>query len=89
MKNIILFSVMMLSAVAFASCGGGNSAPQEAGKAVVVDLKVDEFKKNIADKPGIVLDVRTPEEIAEGKIPGAKEINIMDSDFQERISQLE
>jgi len=32
-----------------------------------------------------VIDVRTPEEVAEGKIIGAVNINIFDADFADRI----
>ena len=35
------------------------------------------------------IDIRTPEEIAEGKITGAKEINFYDSDFKSQINQLD
>jgi len=33
-----------------------------------------------------VIDVRTPEEVAEGKIIGAANINIFDADFADRIA---
>ncbi len=36
-----------------------------------------------------VIDVRTPEEVAEGKIPGATNINIFDADFADRVSTLD
>ena len=35
------------------------------------------------------LDVRTPGEVAEGKIPGTKVINVMAPDFAEQVSKLD
>ena len=34
-----------------------------------------------------VIDVRTPEEVAEGKIIGATNINIFDADFADKIAE--
>jgi rhodanese-related sulfurtransferase len=36
-----------------------------------------------------VLDVRTPQEIAEGKIEGAKELDFFDPQFREKVAQLD
>jgi len=40
--------------------------------------------------PGVqLLDVRTPGEIAQGKIAGALEIDINDADFKQKVSKLD
>jgi len=36
-----------------------------------------------------VIDVRTPEEVAEGKIPGAINMNIFDPNFVNKIGELD
>jgi rhodanese-related sulfurtransferase len=36
-----------------------------------------------------ILDVRTPAEVAKGKIKGAKVANVMSSDFQSQIAKLD
>jgi len=53
-------------------------------------VNVEEFSKLIADTAGVqLLDVRTPEEYAQGHIPGARLINMKDSSFMEQAeSQL-
>lgn len=90
MKRILLLAIMSVSVISFAACGGGNKAEQGQQKAALVnDVNVDEFKRLIEEKPGTVLDVRTPGEVAEGKVPGATVINIQDGDFMERIAQLD
>lgn len=45
------------------------------------DMDVADFAKFIADDGVQLVDVRTPEEYAEGHLEGAKNINIFDSDF--------
>lgn len=37
----------------------------------------------------VLIDVRSPEECAEGMIEGAKNMNLFDSDFLERIGKLD
>ena len=45
------------------------------------------IEKLAAGEKITVIDVRTPEEVAEGKIIGATNINIFDADFADRIGQ--
>lgn len=50
----------------------------------------DEFKQLMSSLPNYqLIDVRTPEEIAEGKIDGALEMNFYDSNFKEQLAQLD
>lgn len=53
-------------------------------------LKQEDFIEKIeSDSTAQVLDVRTPEEYAQGHIEGALNINYMDHDFQEKLKQLD
>ena len=45
-----------------------------------------EMQKNEAIE---IIDVRTPNEIAAGKIKGAREINVMDMSFKQKVSNLD
>jgi rhodanese-related sulfurtransferase len=46
--------------------------------------------KNLSEKENtIILDVRTPQEVAEGKIPNATVINIYDPEFETKVKQLD
>ena len=62
-------------------------------KATVVsyqNIDVKKFNQGSKEEVGaVIIDVRTPEEVAMGKIPGALEINYFDSDFLEQILALE
>ena len=53
------------------------------------NVNIDEFSKLIASEKGQILDVRTPEEWAEGTITGATKMNFFDADFNTQLSQLD
>jgi phage shock protein E len=53
-------------------------------------VDVTTFEQMINDNDDeIILDVRTPEEFAEGHIPGAVLINIYDEDFKSKVNALD
>ncbi len=53
------------------------------------NISPEEFKKKISEGDVILLDVRTEGEVRQGKIPGALNIDIHDSKFVLKISQLD
>lgn len=53
------------------------------------NINAEEFDKLSQEDNTIVLDVRTPEEKAEGFVEGATQINIMGPDFAEKIKALD
>lgn len=53
------------------------------------NVNVAEFEQLIGRKNTVLLDVRTPEETAQGKIEGAVEINVLADDFAEKIKALD
>ncbi|WP_339610450.1 rhodanese-like domain-containing protein [uncultured Planktosalinus sp.] len=55
------------------------------------EISSNEWKqKTEKDSDGIILDVRTDEEVEEGIIPGAKQINISDpASFMENANKLD
>jgi rhodanese-related sulfurtransferase len=61
----------------------------EVSKPAFVDLDVEAFKKMMQQPDVVILDVRTPEETAAGKIEGAIEINVKDPSFDEKIQALD
>lgn len=59
-------------------------------KAVNDVLEPADFKQKLAANPAaVLLDVRTPEEVAEGALPGAVNINFNAPDFKEKIAGLD
>ena len=84
MKYLVIF----LFALTFlGSCNSKTSDNAEAS-AKVEEVDAVTFKNLIASGNGIVLDVRTPEEVAQGIIPDAYVIDIYQSGFEEKLQSL-
>lgn len=82
MKKLILLSSLLV--LFLASCH--SQSPDNLG---YQDLDVAAFKAKMSE-PGIVLlDVRTPEETAQGMIEGASEIDYKAEGFEAKIDQLD
>ncbi|MCB0631545.1 MAG: rhodanese-like domain-containing protein [Lewinella sp.] len=64
-----------------------NSA--DATTTTYTDLNVEQFAGMMNKKNVVVLDVRTPEETAQGKIDGAMEINVLEDDFADKVQTLD
>ena len=58
-----------------------------SGSSSYKDLDVEEFAQMLSDRPDgvLLLDVRTPEEFAEGHITGAMNVNWFDENFLEQL----
>lgn len=57
-----------------------------AGLAFAEDLAPADFKAQLDAQHGLVLDVRTPEEIARGKIAGASVIDFRGAKFEQKVA---
>jgi rhodanese-related sulfurtransferase len=78
MKNTLFLAIMTL----FVACSEPTIAQNK--------LNADAFEKLITtDKNVQLIDVRTPQEIANGFIKDAQHINIADADFQTRMGKLD
>ncbi len=56
---------------------------------VYQDLSPADFAQRISGENTVLIDVRTPAEIAAGKIDGAVEMDLRGSDFAERLRALD
>ncbi|MBK9982278.1 MAG: rhodanese-like domain-containing protein [Saprospiraceae bacterium] len=83
MKNI-LFILILGSCLLASGCNKGQSQ----GSASI--LAPSDFSEKIKQTPEApIVDVRTPEEYAEGHIANAKNINWNGTDFEAQINQLD
>ena len=53
------------------------------------NVSVEEFKSLKKQPKTVVLDVRTPQEKAEGAVPGAQQINFFNPNFKSQIAKLD
>ena len=60
-----------------------------ADSAAFKNLSVDEFARMAADKRNVILDVRTAKEFEAGHLPGAMNLDVNASDFQEKAASLD
>jgi rhodanese-related sulfurtransferase len=49
----------------------------------------EKFKQLMEKEDHLVLDVRSPQELAEGSIPGHQMINVFEPTFRDKIDQLD
>lgn len=55
----------------------------------IKNIEAESVYKKLSNNNTILIDVRTPSEISEGKIEGAKEIDYRSKDFKTQIAQLD
>lgn len=77
-----LAALVIALALALAACGGGTAAVTQ-----VEPVEAAELIESTDDL--VVLDVRTPEEVAAGAIPGAINIDLSSPDFSARVADLD
>ena len=74
----------MMTMFAALFCGCGNSKNNESVKTV----NVEEFAEKMAQQNVRLIDVRTPNEYAEGHLAGAENIDVKAVDFADRIKDI-
>jgi thioredoxin 1 len=92
MKIIQSTVLVILSLVAFNCSNGQNQQTQKSGETpqgVVEKVNAERFKQLVESGEGILLDVRTPEEVNQGYINGASTINFYDEDFESKVNMIQ
>lgn len=85
MKNQ-LFLFLTITAFSFIGCKQGTT--QSEGY-TYSDINVETFKTKMADPNVVILDVRTPGEVASGKIDGAVEMDFYAEGFKQKVTALD
>jgi len=87
MNKLFLFLVVMAN---LAACQEPVNNEKNDSGTITQLLEPKEFlTKFKATKDAQLLDVRTPEEVAEGALEGAQNINFYDADFKDKLSKLD
>jgi rhodanese-related sulfurtransferase len=76
-------AALVLFLGAIAALAAGTRFPQ-----VTVDQAREMIQKRAGKAEFVILDLRTPEEFAEGHVSGAVNVNVMASDFESRLRAL-
>lgn len=74
---------ILLSLLSFVSC-----AQNKQSDMVALNIEAKDFKKQIEGTEIILLDVRTPNEVTNGFIPGAFFVDYFSADFDDKINNL-
>ncbi|MDQ2657138.1 MAG: rhodanese-like domain-containing protein, partial [Bacteroidota bacterium] len=81
MKTIIIVLIFL--------AGAGNALAQDHS-AVIRNVDVDAFKQAMDSlQDEVVVDLRTPDELKQGRIPGAIVIDYFGADFESAIQRLD
>ena len=81
----IRFLVTVVGILVFCCC---NSTSQNQAPTIST-VEPQEFIARMSTKSVQLIDVRTAEEVAEGKIPGAKNLDFFAADFDKKLGRLE
>lgn len=80
---------LILSAALLVALTGCSSTPSAAAPDIPARVGTDEFA-TVITQPGVqIIDVRTPEEFADGHIRGAVNIPVQQPDFSAQIARLD
>ncbi len=90
MKHVFTGLFVMISVFVFAQNKQTSPVKTRMIEPFYINIDLTKAKDLVANKKEVILlDVRTPEEIAGGKIANAVELDIKDPAFNEKLNQLD
>ena len=91
MRSIVIKSLFLLLAFTAAGCSQAQDKKQtrEQAQFVKEDVDVAAFADLVRSGKGLLVDVRTPEEFAEGHIAGATNMDIHGENFEKQLGELD
>ncbi|MGV0756304.1 rhodanese-like domain-containing protein [Empedobacter brevis] len=91
MGNKILGIALLTGILFLSSCANqsSNIEGKQAKQEEILSTLDNASEVNLKNKKNILLDVRTPEEFAEGHVPGAINIDVKNSSFEKEIQKLD
>lgn len=85
MKKVNSLVLVLVFFFAMASC----SEAQNSKSGIAKDVNIEEFNKKASEEGVILIDVRTQEEVNQGKLKGAINIDFFDADFEKELDKLD
>ena len=87
--KIIIYCLLAFVVLACQNAPGYPNGKGKIGNTINVSLSVDEFELKTHDTSGVqLIDVRTPEEFAQGHLVGALNFNFNSDGFENQINEL-
>lgn len=86
MKRVLFMGIISTMFGLFSCHAQSDKGQQPKEESRFVSVEADEFERMIADTAIVRLDVRTPEEYAEGHIDGAVNIDVLDDGFEQKAT---
>lgn len=83
-----LFAILIIFGLVAAACGGTATVSQQITTATPADA-YQTIQADLGNADFVLLDIRTPEEYAAGKIAGAENIDFYASDFRDNLNRLD
>ena len=83
MKKLLLCAVVLVAAL-LGACACSQKTAEGKQKKTVLTVDINEFEKAIARPDVVLLDVRTPDEFAEGHLKDAILIDVKESGFLDK-----
>lgn len=91
----VVVPILLMAVVVAGACtaGTGEVPAGETLPQTIEDITVQEAAEMIEERRGnadfAIIDVRTPDEFAEGHIEGAVLVNFRDDDFRDKVGELD
>ena len=96
LKNLmmsVLSASLVVGVVLVGGCAGGETASQQTPTRIIEDVTSEEaftLIQNNQDNPDfVILDVRTPQEVAGGYIAGAINLDFYSETFRDELNRLD
>lgn len=93
MKKISLMGMSFLLVIGMSSCGNsqGNDSntTEQVSTSIAKNINTAEFQEMMKSKEAVVLDVRTPEEVAAGAIEGSTPLDFYGANFKQSLEAMD
>ena len=89
--NLKILAVALFIGISFNACSQkpAKAAQTNQTKGTIELLKPIDFKTRMEKEPGVIIDVRTPNEQAKGVIKNATLLDIFRDDFEAQLDKLD
>ena len=88
-RSVVLTSVITALLTSWLAHAADKPQTEAAARPAIKNVGVEEFDKLRKEKEVVVLDVRTPEEVAKARIPGSVVIDFNSDNFDQEVAKLD